>query len=142
MQNDLSQLLRIDDFDNFLQVRDVAATQVTLEHLHAVRSLDEREELEPYVRAILHDPNDTPHGPAELVDILTHKLSVQQERGLAAFIIKGRSFSTVRPKDVAHQIYRLEKIVDLKFAIFAAPGIILDMAKEQFCATSARLGCR
>jgi superfamily II DNA or RNA helicase len=113
-----------------------------LEHLQVVRSLDEREELEPYIRAILHDPNDTPHGPAELVDILTHKVSVQQERGLAAFIIKGSSFHTVRPKDVAHQIYRLEKIVDLKFAIFAAPGIILDVAKEHFCATAARIGCR
>ena len=142
MSTDLSKLLRVDDFDNCLQVRDTPATQITLAHLHAVRSLDEREELEPYIRAILHDPNDTPHGPAELVDVLTHKVLVQREGGLAAFIIKGRSFPTVRPKDVAHQIYRLEKIADLRFAVFAAPGNILDMAKEHFCATSARLGCR
>jgi superfamily II DNA or RNA helicase len=142
MRTDLSRLLRIEDFDNFVQVQGTPATEIKLQHLHTVRGLDEREELEPYLRAILHDPNDTPHGPAEIADILTHRVSVGQETGLAAFILKGRSFSTVRPKDVGHQIYRLEKIVDLRFSIFAAPGIILDAAKEQFCATSARLGCK
>jgi len=54
---------------------------------------------------------------------------------MAAFILKGKSFPTVRPSDVAHQIYRLKKIDGLSFAIFASPGIILDAAKEQFCAT-------
>lgn len=136
------QLLRIEDFDNFIEVKNFPATQVTKAHLDAVRSLDEREELEPYIRAILHDPNDTPHGPAELVDILTHRLIVQKTNGMGAFIIKGRSFSTVRPKDVSHQIYRLEKISDLTIAVLVVPGIVLDMAKEQFCSTAARLGCQ
>jgi hypothetical protein len=40
---------------------------------------------------------------------------------------------------VAHQIYRLEKIEGLRFAIFAAPGTVLDQAKEQFCSTCERL---
>ncbi|MGO9338257.1 MAG: DEAD/DEAH box helicase family protein [Terracidiphilus sp.] len=136
------QLLRVDDFDNFVEVRGVPATQIKKAHLDAVRCLDEREELEPYIKAILHDPNDTPHGPAELVDILTHRLAAHKVAGMAAFIVKGRSFPTVRPKDVAHQIYRLEKIADLRIAILAAPGIVLDMAKEQFCSTAVRLQCR
>jgi superfamily II DNA or RNA helicase len=142
MQIEPHQLLRVDDFDNFSEVRGIPATQIKKAHLDAVRSLDEREELEPYIRAILHDPNDTPHGPAELVDILTHRLTVQKNSGMAAFIIKGRSFPTVRPKDVSHQIYRLEKIADLKIALLVAPGIILDMAKDQFCSTAVRLQCR
>ncbi|HME58275.1 MAG TPA: DEAD/DEAH box helicase family protein [Terracidiphilus sp.] len=142
MQIEPHQLLRVDDFDNFIEVRSVPAIQIEKAHLDVVRSLDERAELEPYMRAILHDPNETPHGPAELVDILTHRLTVQEVSGMAAFIIKGRSFPTVRPKDVSHQIYRLEKIADLKIAVLAAPGIILDMAKEQFCATAVRLQCR
>lgn len=142
MQIEPHQLLRVDDFDNFFEVKSVSATQIKKAHLDAVRGLDEREELEPYLRAILHDTNDTPHGPAELVDILTHRLTVHGISGIAAFIIKGRSFPTVRPRDVSHQIYRLEKIADLKVAILAAPGVVLDMAKEQFCATAVRLQCR
>jgi len=142
IQIELSNLLRIDDFDNFIEVRDVPSTQIGQKHLQAVRSLDEREELEPYFRAILHDPNDTPHGPAELADILTHKVTIRHTTGLAAFILKGKSFPTVRPSHVSHQIYRLKKIADLKIAVFAAPGIILDAAKEQFCATAREINCQ
>jgi superfamily II DNA or RNA helicase len=142
VQIELSSLLRIDDVDNFREVRAVSATTISPKHLQAVRSLDEREELEPYIRAILHDPNDTPHGPAELADILTHRVTVRGAAGLAAFIIKGRSFPTVRPSHVSHQIFRLRKISDLRVAVFAAPGIILDTAKDEFCATAVDLECQ
>lgn len=94
-------LLTIDDIDTFREVRGHAATSVTRSVLDTVRNLDEREELEPFIRAILADPSDTPHGPAEIADILTHKLTVRRESGLAAFILKGRSFPTVRPKHVS-----------------------------------------
>lgn len=139
---ELSNLLRVDDFDNFIQARDVDPKTIGPMHLKTVRGLDERDELEPYIRAILHDPNETPHGPAELVDILTHKVTIQRVTGLAAFILKGRSFPTVRPAHVSHQIYRLKKIVDLRVAVLAAPGVILDPAKEQFCATARELNCK
>ncbi len=139
---ELSNLLRVDDFDNFIEVRDVSPRTIGPIHLKTVRGLDERSELEPYIRAILHDPNETPHGPAELVDILTHKVTIRRVTGLAAFILKGRSFPTVRPSHVSHQIYRLKKIADLRVAVLAAPGIILDAAKEQFCATASELNCQ
>jgi hypothetical protein len=141
MRIQLGHLQRIDDFVEFSLVKEIQPKSITPAHLVAVRALDERQELEPYIRAILHDPNETPHGPAELVDILTHKMTLGSMVGLAAFILKGRAFPTVRPKDVSHQIYRLEKINELKTAILAAPGNILDGAKEQFCATAARLHC-
>ena len=89
----------------------------------------------------MHDPEHTPHGPTEISDIFTHKLTIQRLTGLAAFVFKGRSFKTVRAQDVAHQFYRLEKVVDLAIAIFAAPGIVLDPAKEMFVSTAVRLGC-
>jgi superfamily II DNA or RNA helicase len=108
----------------------------------AVRSLDEREEMEPFVRDILADSSDTPHGPAEIADIMTHKLTIKESAALAAFILKGKSFRVVRPKDVSHQIYRLEKISGLRLAVFAASGTILDAAKEQFVSTADRLGIR
>ena len=134
-------LVTVDDVDSFREVHGHPVSSVIRAVLDAVRSLDEREELEPFIRTILADPSDTPHGPAEIVDILTHKLTVRRESGLAAFILKGRSFPTVRPKHVSHQIYRIEKISDLRFAVFAASGTVLDAAKEQFCSTASRLGC-
>jgi superfamily II DNA or RNA helicase len=137
----LGLLKRIDDFDSFSEVRNIPAELISEILLNVVRKLDEREELEPYLRLILHDPNETPHGPAEIADIFTHKLSIQRLTGMAAFILKGKSFKTVRPHDVAHQIYRLEKIAGLAIAVFAAPGTILDGAKEQFVSTALRIGC-
>lgn len=132
-------LVLIDDFDNFKAVKYIPPEMITEKHLKTVRSLDEREELEPFIRSILHDPNETPHGPAEIVDIFTHKVSVNRRNGLAAFIIKGKSFPKVRSENVSHQIYRLEKIADLRYAIFMASGIVLDSAKEQFCSTAERI---
>ena len=60
---------------------------------------------------------------------------------MAAFIIKGKSFPTVRPSHVSHQIFRLNRIDDLAFAILAAPGNILDDVKEEFIHTAVAIGC-
>jgi superfamily II DNA or RNA helicase len=134
----------IEAFDAFRTVRDFPVSELPsdafLTLVEKVKQLDEREELEPWLRLILSDNAQTPHGPAEIVDILT-TLRANEKEGLAAFILKGKSFPTVRPADVSHQIYRLKKIVGLKFAVFAAPGTILDAAKEQFCSTCEEIGC-
>lgn len=137
----MATLITIDEIDNFKEIKDVYPETITKSYIETIRRLDEREELEPFLRAILFDINDTPHGPAELVDIFTHRISVNGINGMAGLIIKGKSFTKVKPSDVSHQIYRLEKIEGLKYAIFAATGIILDAAKEQFCSTAERLGC-
>jgi len=141
-KNELGHLITIEDFDNFKEVGSFRPKDISNQIIDTVRTLDEREELEPFFRLILFDTSDTPHGPAEIADILTHRASVKKQKGLAAFILKGKSFPTVRPKHVAHQIYRIEKIADLRFAVFAATGTILDQAKEQFCSTAKRLGCQ
>ena len=134
-------LITIDDVDEFRDVRDFPARSVVPSIVEAVRGLDEAEELEPFMRAILADTNATPHGPAEIVDILTHKVSILRQPKLAAFILKGRSFPIVRPKHVSHQIYRLEKIANLECAVLGVTGNILDQAKEEFISTSSRLNC-
>ena len=135
-------LVQFDQFDNFKDALQYPASSISSKLVDAVKRLDEREEFEPFIRSILTDSNMTPHGPAEIVDVLTHKLTFKNETGLAAFILKGKSFSTVRSQHVSHQIYRLEKIADLRFAVFAASGNVLDSAKEQFCSTAKRLNCR
>ena len=137
-----SGLVHFDKFDNFAAAKDVPAASIPAELITAVRLLDEREEFEPFVRSILSDSTETPHGPAEIADILTHKLTLDRETGMAAFVLKGKSFPTVRPKHVSHQIYRLEKIAGLRFAVLAASGHVLDSAKEEFCSTAERLSCR
>ena len=137
-----SGLVHFDDFDNFADAKAISPATVGAELIAAVRRLDEREEFEPFIQSILSDSNETPHGPAEIADILTHKLTLDREVGLAAFVLKGKSFSTVRSKDVSHQFYRLSKIDGLRFAIFAASGNVLDSAKEEFCSTAQRLSCK
>jgi superfamily II DNA or RNA helicase len=136
------KLIQIDDIDSFKDVRDFPLKTIKEEVISKVKALDEREEFEPFIRSILTDTNETPHGPSEIVDVLTHKLTVRREQGIAAFILKGKSFPTVRPKHVSHQIYRLEKISGLKFAVLGVTGNILDEAKEQFISTAERLGCK
>jgi len=138
----VSLLIPIEAFDNFKEVKECPAGDVTPELLRAVKQLDEREELEPFLRSILADVGQTPHGPAEIADIFTHRVTVKGQHGMAAFILKGKSFPTVRQADVAHQIYRLKKIDGLKFGVFAAPGTVLDPAKEQFCSTCEEIGCQ
>jgi superfamily II DNA or RNA helicase len=135
----MGKLISIEDCDNFREVLKFPPEEISADVLATVRDLDERTELEPFIRAILTDASSTPHGPAEIVDILTHKVSVEDEIGIAAFILKGKSFPTVRPSHVGHQIYRIEKIADLSFAAFAATGIVLDQAKEQFISTASRV---
>lgn len=135
-------LIPLEDIDSFIRVRDIAQSQITGAHLLAVRALDEREELEPRLRQVLFDANETPHGPAELVDIFTHKLTMSGRAGLAGFILKGKSYPIVRPRDVSHQIYRLEKISGLRFALLGCSGNVLDSVREQFASTCERLDVR
>ena len=133
------KLVKLEDFDHFRSALKYAPEEVDEVVLTSVRDLDERTEFEPVLRSILADVGDTPHGPVEIVDILTHKLTLNRKAGVAAFILKGKSFPKVRPSHVSHQIYRLEKIEDLSYAVFAATGVILDQAKEQFISTATRV---
>src|SRR6266511_896099 len=122
----MSLLVPLDSFDNFREMRDVAGKDLVPALTDRMRILDERNDIEPLLRLILADSAQTPHGPVEIADIFTHTLTRNGEAGMAAFILKGKSFPTVRPVDVSHQIYRLEKIDGLKFAVFVAAGVVLD----------------
>ena len=96
--------------------------------------------MEESILRILADPNRTPHGPTELADILTQQLSYRRRGGLGAFILKGRSFRTIKQKDVSHQIYRIRKIADLKFAGMGFVGNLMDDARDEFIGTATDLG--
>lgn len=136
----MTTLLNISSFDQFGKVRSVEPSSITEAVIATIRTLDERTELESAFLSAMSDPNATPHGPAEMFDIFTHKVSVAGQQGLAAFILKGRAFSTVRPQDVSHQIFRLRNARGLRFAVFAAVGNILDAVKHEFVTTALDLG--
>lgn len=140
MSEHLGKLVALDEISAFSAVKDAPLTEVTDALREAVRHLHEIDDIEEFIRAILHDRAATPHGPVELVDILTHRIRFQGEYVWGAFVLKGRSFKTVRPADVSHQLYRLEKIDGLKLAVLAASGVVLDAVKEQFSSTCQRLG--
>ncbi len=89
----MNLLTPIDAFDNFEEVKEFPIDELPEDAffnlVQATKGLDEREELEPFIRSILADGAQTPHGPAEIVDIFTHRMSVMGDRGMAAFILEG-----------------------------------------------------
>lgn len=134
----MSELITLADVDEFSPALRFDKDEVSDEVLDTVRSLHESKELEPWLRSILSDVTETPHGPTEISDILTHRTTINGQPSLAAFILKGRSYQTVRASDVGHQIHRLERLTNLTLAVFAATGDVLDPAKEHFLSTAGR----
>jgi hypothetical protein len=74
----MAGLISIDDIPTFREVRNVAASDVTEELRSDVRRLHEADDMEEFIRAILNDRAATPHGPAEIADILTHRIQLVQ----------------------------------------------------------------
>lgn len=130
----------IEKYDQFINLAEFSRNKVSQQLIAAVRNFREADELEELVLRSLADPNRTPHGPAEIVDIMTLQLSHKKRTGVAGFILKGRSFKRVTPSDISHQIFRLRKITNLRFAIFGHTGNLLDEAREEFIHTAKDLG--
>ena len=130
----------IEKYDQFINLSEFSRNKVSEKLITAVRRFHEADDLEELVLRNLADPNRTPHGPAEIVDIMTLQLSYRKRTGVAGFILKGRSFKRVTPADISHQIFRLRKITDLKFAVFGHTGNLLDEAREEFMHTAKDLG--
>jgi len=130
----------IEKYDQFVNLSEFSRNKVSEKLIAAVRRFHEADDLEELVLRNLTDPNRTPHGPAEIVDIMTLQLSYKNKTGVAGFILKGRSFKRVTPAVISHQIFRLRKIADLKFAIFGHTGNLLDEAREEFIHTAKDLG--
>ena len=132
--------IRLEEYDQFRSLKDFSRECVTEELKNIVRQFRESENLEEMLLNILNDPNRTPHGPVEITDILTLQLSYRHKLGVAGFILKGRSFATVRPADISHQVFRLRRISDLKYAVLGYVGNLLDEAREEFIHTAEDLG--
>lgn len=136
----MSRLIKPQDVDQFERILRVPEASVSAAVLTGVRGLDERRELEPAMQEILFDPNETPHGPTEIVDVLTTRAIVRGERKLTGIILKGRGTPKVRSRDVAHQFIRARTIPGLQLLILCAVGDIEDDAQRDFVTTALDAG--
>jgi len=128
----MPRLVRLHEIDQFAEVVRIPEAAVTDDVLRGIRGLDERRELEPALQEILFDPNETPHGPTEIADLLTSRVVVRGDRRLAAFILKGKSFPQVGSRHVAYQFAKLRTVPDLGLSVFLAVGNIQDDAQRDF----------
>jgi len=134
-------LIEIHEIDEFSEVKAIPDGGISEEILSNVRNLDEKKEIEPFIREILYDLNETPHGPTEIADTLTSHVHVRGEKRLAAFVLKGKSFRKVTSRDVTHQFAKLRQIPNIGLMIFLAVGNIHDDAQRDFVQNAIDAGC-
>ncbi|MBI3123283.1 MAG: DEAD/DEAH box helicase [Ignavibacteriales bacterium] len=135
----MSKYINLDELDQFVELKSFSRDKVTAELIATVRSFQEEDDLEKIILSMIFEPNLTPHGPIEMVDILTTQLSYKGRYGLAGIILKGSSFKTIKASTISHQVFRLRKIADIKFTILGYVGNILDNAKDEFIQTAVDL---
>lgn len=136
----MGRLIKIHEIDEFYEVIKIPDGSINDEIMGNVAKLNEEAELEQFTRDILHDPNNTPHGPVEIADILT-TLSVRGAKKNAAFVLKGKSYKKVTSRDVSHQFLKLRQLPDIGLIVFGAVGNIYDDAQRDFITTAMDIGC-
>lgn len=136
----MGRLIKIHEIDEFNEIINIPDASISDEILMNVLNLDEEMELEQYTRDILYDPNNTPHGPVEIADILT-TLCVRGEKKNSAFVLKGKSYKKVTSREVSHQFYKLRQLPDIGLIVFGAVGNIYDDAQRDFITTAMDIGC-
>jgi len=137
----MGRLIKIHDIDEFSEIKPIPDASISEKILSNIRNLDEKSEMERFLREILYDPNVTPHGPTEIADILTSHMHVGGDKRLAAFVLKGKSFQRVSSRDVTHQFAKLRQIQELGLMVFGAVGNIQDDAQRDFVQTAIDAGC-
>lgn len=122
----MSQILRIEDIEEFEQSGRVPRAAITDTILDGIRRLNERIELEPALRRILTDQNETPHTSTEQADILTAHVTWRREPRFTAFVNKGKATQRVNAEAVAHQLLRVASVPGVQLLVFLAVGHIQD----------------
>jgi len=132
--------IEIRDIDEFCEIDSISVNSITEDILLNVRMLHEKEELEPFIREILCDPDETPHCATEMADIITY-VHIKGKKTLVAFVLKGKSFEKVTSKIVTHQFLKMRRIEGVGLMVFGAVGSIHDDAKSDFVQTAQDAGC-
>ncbi len=122
-------LVQLDDIEEFERVKEIPRQAISDVILSEVRQLDERTQIEPFLRDILADKTETPHGPTEIADIVTTHVTLRGKPTLTAFINKGKGTTKVRAKEVSHQVSRVRRMPGVGLIILLAVGNIQDDIK-------------
>lgn len=137
----MGSLIKIHDIEEFSRIKAIPDASVNDDILTSIRNLDEKNELECFVREILYDPNTTPHGTTEIADILTSHCHIKGKKFLAAFVLKGKSYNKVSSKSVTHQFMKLRQVAEIGLMVFGAVGDIQDDAQRDFIQVARDYGC-
>jgi hypothetical protein len=137
----MGRIIKIYEIDEFSEIKTIPDAAISLTILSNIRKLDEKSEMEPFIRQILYDPNETPHGPTEIADILSSHVHIRGDKRLSAFILKGKSFKRISSKEVTHQFAKLRQIPKLGLMVFVAVGNIQDDARRDFEQTANDANC-
>ncbi len=137
----MGRLIKISEIEEFSDISTVPDAAITDEILQNVRKLNEITEIESFIRKIIHDPNETPHGPTEIADILSSHIHIKCQKKHVAFVLKGKSFKNVKSIDVAHQLFKLRSIPSLDMMVLGATGNIQDDIQNDFVRTALDAQC-
>ena len=136
----MGKLIKTFEIDEFNNMAVIPAAAISQEIIDNIKDLNEKTEIEPFIREIIYDPNETPHGPTEIADIIS-SVNLRGSKTLTAFVIKGKSFGNVKSTDVAHQFMKLQTFPGLGLLIFVAVGNIHDDAYRDFIQTADNYDC-
>jgi hypothetical protein len=137
----MTELIRLDDIDEFQLVRRVPRTAVTDEMLVGIKNLDETKQIEPFLRLILPDLTETAHGSTEIADILTTHVTYGGQARHAAFVNKGKSSQKVTSKKFSYQLMELRQLTGLHLMVLLAVGDIQDDIKRDLMRLAEDEGC-
>ena len=137
----MTRHLRLTDVYQFSEAGRIPEAAISSEIMANVASLNEPNQVEPWLREILHSSDETHHGPTEIADILTAKLNIGGTDKFSAFILKGKALQKVSSRHVAHQFLKLKQLQGLEVAIFLAVGSIQDDAYRDFIGIVNDIGC-
>ncbi|MBU4116176.1 MAG: hypothetical protein KKG94_00345 [Nanoarchaeota archaeon] len=112
--------------------KDAEKIKITAEEIKQTKKLSEDEIIET-ISVLIGDPNKTTHSPAEKADLYTGKLKINNETDLrdVAFIIKGKSFPKITPKDVSHQIIKASN-TEATILFLGITGNLFDESRDNF----------
>jgi hypothetical protein len=137
----MSKLISVHEIEEFSDIQTMPDSAITDTIIHNTRQLDEAGEMERFIREIVYDRNETPHGPTEIADILTTHVRLRGKKQVAAFVLKGKSFKRISSRDVVHQFAKLRQIPNLDLMVFGALGNIQDDAKRDFLQIAMDADC-
>jgi hypothetical protein len=120
--------LELTEIDEFHKARWVSP-QIAERLIERIGDMLEEDELQALLSQVVHEHDQTPHGPTEIGDTLTilHRAGEPMN---ASFVLKGRSFKKVTPGEVTHQIVKTRRLDDLDLIILGAVNDIHHEAVE------------